>query len=80
VPPGGVWRSTLSAASKRPVRHDEVSMATVRWGSADMAAMWDLLRGSGYQVDIDALPHEQPGVGWTSFDTWAGQAFTGGTN
>lgn len=42
--------------------------------------MWDFLRGSGYQVDIDALHREHPGVGWTSFDTWAGQTFTGGTN
>jgi uncharacterized protein YbjT (DUF2867 family) len=72
--------ASLSAALNRPVRHEEVPMAAVRRGSADMAAMWDFLRGSGYQVDIGALRREHPGVGWTRFATWAGQTFTGGTN
>ncbi|HEY4005031.1 MAG TPA: NmrA family NAD(P)-binding protein [Pseudonocardia sp.] len=71
--------STLAEALDRPVHYDEVPMAAVRRGSADMAAMWDFLRGVGYQVDLAALRRDHPGLGWTSFANWAGRAFAGGT-
>ena len=61
----------LSAALGRPVRFEEVPMSAVRQGSADMAAMWEFLRGRGYQADIGALNHDYPEVAWTSFRTWA---------
>jgi hypothetical protein len=70
--------SALAAASNRPVRHEEVPMATVRRGSPDMAAMWDFLRGEGYQVDIAALRRENPHLGWASFSAWADRTFAGG--
>jgi hypothetical protein len=46
-------------------------MSSVRRGSADMAAMWEFLRGAGYQADIAALRRDYPTVGWTSFASWA---------
>ncbi|MDT7700603.1 MAG: hypothetical protein QOJ30_2928 [Pseudonocardiales bacterium] len=70
--------SALAAASNRPVRHEEVPMAAVRRGSADMAAMWEFLRGDGYQVDIAALRRDHPDIGWTSFASWADRTFAGG--
>jgi hypothetical protein len=64
----------LSDALGRHVRYAEVSMSCVRRGSADMAAMWEFLRGAGYQVDITALRRDYPAVGWTSFTGWADRA------
>lgn len=61
----------LSAAMDRPVRFREVPVP----GSPDMAAMWQFLRGAGYQADIAALRRGYPAVGWTSFAGWARRAF-----
>lgn len=66
--------AALSDALGRHVRYAEVPMSSVRRGSADMAAMWEFLRGVGYQVDITALRHDYPAVGWTSFTDWADRA------
>ena len=66
--------AALADALGRHVRYAEVPMAAVRRGSADMAAMWDFLRGAGYQVDIAALRSDYPAVGWTSFAGWADRA------
>jgi uncharacterized protein YbjT (DUF2867 family) len=66
--------AALVAALGRPVRYAEVPMPAVRRGSADMAAMWEFLRGAGYQVDIGALRRDYPAVGWTSFTAWADRA------
>lgn len=68
--------ATLAAALGRPVTFTETPMALVRAGSADMAAMWDFLRGDGYQADIDGLRRDYPGVGWTTFAEWARRTFT----
>jgi len=65
----------LSDALARPVRYRETPMAAVRRGSPDMAAMWEFLRGRGYQADIDALHRDYPAVGWTSFAAWAQRTF-----
>jgi uncharacterized protein YbjT (DUF2867 family) len=62
----------LSAALGRPVRYREVPVSAIR--SPDMAAMWEFLRGEGYQADIAALRRDYPEVGWTSFAAWAEQA------
>jgi hypothetical protein len=43
--------------------------------SPDMAAMWQFLRGEGYQADIAALRQDYQAVGWTSFTTWAERTF-----
>ena len=66
--------AALSDAMGRHVRYAEVPMSSVRRGSADMAAMWEFLRGAGYQVDIAALRRDFPAVGWTSFTGWADRA------
>ncbi len=68
----------LSDALGRPVEHRETPMEQVRRGSADIAAMWDFLRGAGYQVDIAALHRDHPQVGWTPFADWARGAFADG--
>jgi len=61
----------LSDAVGRPVRFRETPMSDVRRRSSDMAAMWEFLRGPGYQADISALRRDYPAVGWTSFTEWA---------
>lgn len=63
--------AALADALGRHVRYAEVPMSSVRRGSADMAAMWEFLRGAGYQADIAALRRDYPTVGWTSFASWA---------
>jgi uncharacterized protein YbjT (DUF2867 family) len=70
--------STLATMLRKPVHHEETPMDAVRRGSGDMAAMWDFLRGVGYQVDIAALRRDNPGLGWTSFASWAERVFAGG--
>jgi uncharacterized protein YbjT (DUF2867 family) len=67
--------AALSSALGRPVEFTETPMSLVRAGSADMTAMWDFLRGDGYQADIDGLRRDYPDVGWTSFAEWARHTF-----
>ena len=67
--------SALSSALGRPVEFTETPMPLVRARSADMAAMWDFLRGEGYQADIEGLRRDYPSVGWTSFAEWAQRTF-----
>jgi hypothetical protein len=43
-----------------------------------MTAMWEFLRGKGYQADIAALRHDYPNLGWTSFADWAQRTFRPG--
>jgi uncharacterized protein YbjT (DUF2867 family) len=61
----------LSDALGRPVGFSETPMTDVERRSLDMAAMWEFLRGPGYQADIAALRRDYPAVGWTSFSEWA---------
>ena len=68
----------LSDALGRPVGFRETPMTDVRQRSSDMAAMWDFLRGPGYQADIAALRRDYPAVGWTSFAEWAHRALRPG--
>jgi uncharacterized protein YbjT (DUF2867 family) len=67
--------SALSSALGRAVEFTETPMPLVRARSADMAAMWDFLRGHGYQADIEGLHRDYPSVGWTSFAEWAQRTF-----
>ena len=68
----------LSDALDRPVGFRETPMSVVRNRSADMAAMWEFLRGPGYQADIAALRRDFPAVGWTPFAVWAQRQFRDG--
>ena len=69
----------LSEALDRPVDFRETAMSVVRNRSTDMAAMWEFLRGPGYQADIGALRRDYPDVGWPPFAVWAQRRFrTGG--
>jgi uncharacterized protein YbjT (DUF2867 family) len=61
----------VSDSLGRPVRFRETPMDAVQRRSADMAAMWEFLRGPGYQADIAALRRDYPTIGWSSFATWA---------
>ena len=63
--------AALADVLGRHVRYAEVPMSSVRRGSMDMAAMWEFLRGPGYQVDIAGLRRDYPAVGWTTFTGWA---------
>jgi uncharacterized protein YbjT (DUF2867 family) len=63
----------LSAALNRPVEFREVPRSGIK--NPDMAAMWEFLRGDGYQARIGALRHDYPAVGWTSFSSWAERTF-----
>jgi uncharacterized protein YbjT (DUF2867 family) len=64
----------ISDALDRPVGYTETPMTDVERRSSDMAAMWEFLRGPGYQADIAALHRDFPAVGWTSFTEWAHRA------
>jgi len=64
----------VSDALDRPVGYSQTPMTDVERRNPDMAAMWDFLRGPGYQADIAALHRDYPGVGWTSFPEWAHRA------
>jgi uncharacterized protein YbjT (DUF2867 family) len=64
----------VSDALDRPVVYTETPMTDVKRRSSDMAAMWEFLRGPGYQADIAALHRDYPAVGWTSFTEWAHRA------
>jgi uncharacterized protein YbjT (DUF2867 family) len=64
----------ISDALDRPVGYRETPMTDVERRSSDMAAMWEFLRGPGYQADIAALHRDYPAVGWTSFTEWAHRA------
>jgi uncharacterized protein YbjT (DUF2867 family) len=63
----------LAAALDRPVEFREVPVAGL--GSPDMTAMWEFLRGDGYQADIASLRRDYPAVRWTSFAEWAQRTF-----
>jgi uncharacterized protein YbjT (DUF2867 family) len=65
----------LADALGRPIQYRQTPMTAVRSHSADMAAMWDFLRGRGYQADIGALQLNYPAVRWTSFAAWAKRTF-----
>jgi hypothetical protein len=67
--------ASLAAALHRPVHCRQTPMAAVRRGSADMAAMWDFLNQTGYQVDVAALHRQYPEIPWTSFSSWAQRTF-----
>jgi uncharacterized protein YbjT (DUF2867 family) len=64
----------VSDVLDRPVGYSETPMTDVERRSPDMAAMWEFLRGPGYQADIAALRRDYPAVGWTSFTEWAHRA------
>jgi hypothetical protein len=68
----------VSDALGRPVGFRETPMSDVEQRSSDMAAMWQFLRGPGYQADIAALHRDYPAVDWTSFAEWAHRALEPG--
>nr|WP_281180965.1 NmrA family NAD(P)-binding protein [Streptomyces varsoviensis] len=64
----------LTAATGRPIAHQEVPLAHARTRSADLAAMFAYFNGIGLDVDVDVagLRRDYPEVGWHSFADWAG--------
>ncbi|MFF9120628.1 hypothetical protein ACF09Y_34595 [Streptomyces massasporeus] len=68
--PGQIAK-TLTAATGRPVTHQEVPLTYVRTRSADLAAMFEYFTTSGLDVDVAGLRRDYPEVGWHSFAEWA---------
>ncbi len=73
APTASQMARALSEAVKRPVRHEETPVTSI--GNSDMKAMWEFLRGPGYQVDLAQLRVDYPQMQWTSFGEWADNAF-----
>jgi uncharacterized protein YbjT (DUF2867 family) len=73
APTPAQMRRALAAALDRPVEFHQVPVADL--ASSDMAAMWEFLRGDGYQADIAGLHRDYPAVRWTSFAEWAQRTF-----
>lgn len=65
--------AALAAALGREVSHRTHDPAAIE--NADMRAMWTFLNDPGYAVDIPTLHRENPDISWTSYETWAAQAF-----
>ncbi|MCF3937069.1 MULTISPECIES: NmrA/HSCARG family protein [Gordonia] len=65
--------AALSSVLTREVNAE--SYDPERISSPDMSAMFGFLSREGYQVDIPALHHRFPAVGWQSFAEWAAIQF-----
>ncbi|ACE91614.1 NmrA-like family protein [Rhizobium phaseoli] len=61
----------LSQALDRPIRYQELPIAAMRQQSEDAALMFEWFDRTGYDVDIAALRHGFPDVGWHSYADWA---------
>ncbi|ANL66223.1 NmrA-like family protein [Rhizobium phaseoli] len=61
----------LSEALDRPIRYQELPIAAMRQQSEDTALMFEWFDRTGYDVDIAALRHDFPDVGWHSYADWA---------
>ncbi|EGE59624.1 UNVERIFIED_ORG: uncharacterized protein YbjT (DUF2867 family) [Rhizobium esperanzae] len=61
----------LSEALDRPIRYQELPIAAMRQQSEDAALMFEWFDRTGYDVDIAALRHDFPDVGWHSYADWA---------
>ncbi|MFJ9415666.1 NmrA/HSCARG family protein [Streptomyces sp. NPDC101227] len=61
----------LTAATGRPIAHQEVPLHYVRTRSDDLAAMFEYFTTVGLDVDVAGLRREYPEVGWHSFGDWA---------
>jgi hypothetical protein len=53
------------------VRYEPVSLEEIRGRSADLAAMYEFLSGTGYGIDVSAVRARYPEVMWTPFAEWA---------
>ena len=53
------------------VRYEPVSLEAIRGRSADLAAMYEFLSGTGYGIDVGAVRARYPEVVWTPFAEWA---------
>lgn len=60
----------LSEAIGRPIRYQEIPIATARQQSEDAALMFEWFDRVGYDVDIAALQREFPEVRWHGFADW----------
>jgi uncharacterized protein YbjT (DUF2867 family) len=68
---GAEQAEILSRASGREIRYVELPLEQVRSFSEDVALMSEWLDEVGYSVDIEALRHDYPEVGWHTFGGWA---------
>ncbi|MFW0786488.1 NmrA/HSCARG family protein [Gordonia sp. CPCC 206044] len=68
-PTPAAMAATLSTVLGHEVRAE--SYDPERISSPDMRAMFGFLSREGYSVDIAALHHDHPDIGWMSFTDWA---------
>lgn len=72
--PSGIEQAALlSELSGRAITYVETSLDELRHYPAgeDTALMFEWFQRVGYSVDINALHHDHPDVGWQSFERWA---------
>lgn len=67
--------AVLTEAMGKPISFVQQPIEEVRAGSEDMALMYEWFTAVGYDVDIEALHGQYPGVGWRSFSDWSAEAF-----
>ncbi len=65
--------SVLSQRIGRPVRLQVLPLEGIRQQNPDLAKMSEWLGQHGYTVDIPALRHDYPEIGWHTLDDWAGE-------
>lgn len=53
------------------VEYREVPLSSVSAADPDMGAMYAFLAETGYEVELDAVRADFPGIPWTSFGDWA---------
>jgi uncharacterized protein YbjT (DUF2867 family) len=66
--------AVLARATGRNIEYVQQPIEQVRAWSEDFALMFEWFdRGQGTGIDVAALYAKYPGVGWHSFEQWAGQ-------
>lgn len=65
--------SVLSQRIGRPIRLQALPLEGLRQRNPDLAKMSEWLGQHGYTVDIPALRHDYPEIGWHTLDDWAGE-------
>ncbi|MER7582432.1 NmrA family NAD(P)-binding protein [Kitasatospora sp. NPDC097691] len=63
--------AAIAAASRRPIRFEEVPLTVVETYSEDLAAMFRYFREPGLDIDTDGLHAAHPDIAWQSLEAWA---------
>jgi uncharacterized protein YbjT (DUF2867 family) len=63
--------AVLGRALGRPLRYEEAPLAVAERYSPDLAAMFRYFGTVGMKVDVEALRHDYPMIGWHRLTDWA---------